>query len=112
MAQPAQHFDTDPQRLPSLSPDEQRIANAVVAALQSELKPMKDTLEQHTKILEQHSQILEQHSQILEQHTQLLKQHSNTLEQHTKILANVQLELRDINKILAGAGLIIDDPDA
>ncbi len=84
MAQPAQHFDTDPQRLPSLSPDEQRIANAVVAALQSELKPMKDTLEQHSQILEQ----------------------------HTKILANVQLELRDINKILAGAGLIIDDPDA
>jgi len=83
MAQPAQHFDTDPQRLPSLSPDEQRIANAVIAALQSELKPIKDTLEQHTQILEQHS----------------------------KILSNVQLELRDINKILAGAGLILDDPD-
>ena len=83
MAQAAQQFDSEPQRLPSLSPDEQRIANAVVAALQSELKPIKDTLEQHTQILEQHS----------------------------KILANVQLELRDINKILAGAGLIIDDPD-
>ena len=68
---------------PVLSPDEQRIANAVVAALRSELQPMKETLEQHTQILEQHS----------------------------KILANVQLELRDINKILAGAGLIIDDPD-
>ncbi|MCE2471958.1 MAG: hypothetical protein J4G18_08665 [Anaerolineae bacterium] len=83
MAQAAPQYDSDPQRLPSLSPDEQRIANAVVAALRSELQPMKETLEQHTQILEQHS----------------------------KILANVQLELRDINKILAGAGLIIDDPD-
>ncbi len=90
MAQAAPQYDSDPQRLPSLSPDEQRIANAVIAALQSELKPIRDTLDQHTQILDQHTQIFEQHS---------------------KILANVQLELRDINKILAGAGLIIDDPD-
>lgn len=76
MAQAAPQYDSDPQRLPSLSPDEQRIANAVVAALRPELQPMKETLEQHTKIIE-----------------------------------NVQLELRGINKILAGAGLIIDDPD-
>ena len=104
MAQAAPQYDSDPQRLPSLSPDEQRIANAVIAALQSELKPIRDTLEQHTRILEQHTRILEQHTQILEQHAQIL-------EQHSKILRNVQLELRDINKILAGAGLIIDDPD-
>ncbi len=90
MAQAAPQYDSDPQRLPSLSPDEQRIANAVIAALQSELKPIKDTQEQFQGTLEQMQ---------------------GTLEQHTKILDNIQLELRDINKILAGAGLIIDDPD-
>ena len=76
MAQATQHYDTDPPRRPRLSPDEQRIADAVVVALQSELKPIKDTQEQHTKILE-----------------------------------NIQQEMRGVNRILAGAGLIIDDPD-
>ncbi len=52
MAQAAQHYDSGPQRQPRLSSDEQRIANAVVAALQSELTPIKDTLEQHSKMLE------------------------------------------------------------
>jgi len=51
MAQAAQNYDSDPPRRPRLSSDEQRIADAVVAALQSELKPMKETQEQHTKIL-------------------------------------------------------------
>lgn len=76
MAQAAQHYDTDPQRPPRLTSDEQRIADAVVAALRSELQPIKDTQEQHTKILE-----------------------------------NIQLEMRGVNKILAGAGLIPDNPD-
>ena len=83
MAQTTPQFDEDPQQLPSLSPDEQRIANAVVAALQSELKPIRETQEQHSQILAQHS----------------------------KFLANIQLELRDINKILAAEGFIPDNPD-
>ena len=90
MAQAAQHYDTDPQRHPKLSPDEQRIADAVVAALRSELQPIKDTQAQHTEILAQHTEILAQ---------------------HTKILNDIQQEMRDVNKILAGAGLILDDPD-
>ena len=97
MAQTTPQFDEDPQQLPSLSPDEQRIANAVVAALQSELKPIRETQEQHSKILEQHSKILAQHSQILAQ--------------HAKILESIRLELRDINKILAAEGFIPDNPD-
>ena len=52
MAQASQHYDSGPQQTPSLSPDEQRIANAVVAALQSELTPIRDTLEQHSKMLD------------------------------------------------------------
>ncbi len=76
MAQAAQHFDPDPQPQPTLSSDERRIANAVVAALQSELKPIKDTQEQHTKLLE-----------------------------------NIQQEMRGVNQILAGEGLIPDNPD-
>ncbi|MCY3798051.1 MAG: hypothetical protein OXG23_09695 [Chloroflexi bacterium] len=76
MAQATQHYDTDPQRPPRLTSDEQRIADAVVAALRSELQPIKDTQEQHTKILE-----------------------------------NIQLEMRGVNRILAGAGLIPDNPD-
>lgn len=35
----------------------------------------------------------------------------NTQEQQTKILRNIQQELRDVNKILASAGLILDNPD-
>ena len=34
-----------------------------------------------------------------------------TQEQHTKLLDNIQQEMRGVNKILAGAGLILDDPD-
>ena len=51
MALASHQHEPDPQHYPRLSPYEQRIANAVVAALQSELQPIKDTLEQHTKIL-------------------------------------------------------------
>lgn len=51
MAQAAQNYDSDPPRRPRLSSDEQRIADAVVAALQPELNSIKDTQEQHTKIL-------------------------------------------------------------
>ena len=76
MAQAAHQYDPDPQRHPRLSPDEQRIADAVVAALQTELQPIKETQEQHTKIL-----------------------------------VNIQLEMRHVNRILAGAGLIPDNPD-
>ena len=76
MVSPAQHPDTEPRPPIQLSPPEQRIANAVTAAIRDELKPIKDT-------------------QI----------------QHTKILLNVQQEMRDINKILASAGLIPDNPD-
>ena len=83
MAQASHHYEPDSQQFPRLSADEQRIANAVVAALRPELKTIKDTQEQHTK----------------------------TLGQHTKILNNLQQELRGVNSILAGAGLIIDDPD-
>ena len=83
MAQAAQHYDTDPQRHPKLSPDEQRIADAVVAALRSELQPIKDTQAQHTEILAQ----------------------------HTRILNDIQQEMRDVNKILASEGLIPDNPD-
>ena len=97
MAHTAPQLDDDPQQLPSLSPDEQRIANAVVAALQSELKPIRETQEQHSQILQQHSQILQQHSQILQQ--------------HAKLLESIRLELRDINKILAAEGFIPDNPD-
>ncbi len=83
MALTSHQHEPDPQQYPRLSPDEQRIANAVVAALRPELKTITDTLEQHTQ----------------------------TLEQHTKILNNLQQEMRGVNRILAGAGLIIDDPD-
>lgn len=83
MAQASHHYEPDSQQFPRLSADEQRIANAVVAALRPELKTIKDTQEQHT----------------------------NTLGQHTKILNNLQQEMRGVNSILAGAGLIIDDPD-
>lgn len=90
MAQASHHYEPDSQQFPRLSADEQRIANAVVAALRPELKTIKDTQEQHTKTLGQHTKILGQ---------------------HTKILNNLQQELRGVNSILAGAGLIIDDPD-
>ena len=76
MALPAQHSDDEPKRSIQLSPPEQRIADAVVAAIRDELKPIKDTQNQHSKILE-----------------------------------NIQLEMRGVNKILAGAGLIPDNPD-
>lgn len=76
MAEAAHHYDSDPQQYPRLSPDEQRIADAVVSALRSELNPIKETQEQHTKILE-----------------------------------DIQLELRHVNKILADAELIPDNPD-
>ncbi|MYD10323.1 MAG: hypothetical protein F4X02_09805 [Chloroflexi bacterium] len=107
MAQTAPQYDADPKPFPSLSPDEQRIANAVVAALQSELKPIRETQEQHSKILEQHSKILEQHSELLANIQPIL----DTQEQHTKLLVNIQQELRDINKILAAEGFIPDNPD-
>ena len=100
MAQTAPQYDADPKPFPSLSPDEQRIANAVVAALQSELKPIRETQEQHSKILEQHSELLANIQPILD-----------TQEQHTKLLVNIQQELRDINKILAAEGFIPDNPD-
>ncbi len=90
MALTSHQHEPDPQQYPRLSPDEQRIDNAVVAALRPELNTIRETQEQHTQILEQHSQ---------------------TLEQHTKILNNLQQEMRGVNRILAGAGLIIDDPD-
>ena len=76
MALTSHQHEPDPQQYPRLSPDEQRIANAVVAALRPELKTITDTQEQHTKIL-----------------------------------SNLQQEMRGVNRILAGAGLIIDDPD-
>ncbi len=76
MVQAAHDFDAEPKRFSGLSPDEQRIANAVVAALQSELKPIRDTQEQHTKIL-----------------------------------TRIEQEMRGVNKVLAGARLILDDPD-
>ncbi len=97
MALTSHQHEPDPQQYPRLSPDEQRIANAVVAALRPELKTIRETQEQHTQTLEQHSKTL--------------KQHTETLEQHTKILNNLQQEMRGVNRILAGAGLIIDDPD-
>lgn len=104
MAQSAPHQDTDPQRYPRLSPDEQRIANAVVAALQSELQPIKDTLQQHTVTLQQHTETLQQHTETLQQLTE-------TLAQHSKILAVIQQEMRGVNKILAAEGFIPDNPD-
>ena len=104
MALTSHQHEPDPQQYPRLSPDEQRIANAVVAALRPELKTIRETQEQHTKTLEQHSKTLEQHSKTLKQHTE-------TLEQHTKILNNLQQEMRGVNRILAGEGLILDDPD-
>ena len=76
MALPAQQSDGEPRRSIQLSQPEQRIADAVVAAIRDELKPIKDTQNQHSKILE-----------------------------------NIQLEMRGVNKILAGAGLIPDNPD-
>ncbi len=83
MALTSHQHEPDPQQYPRLSPDEQRIANAVVAALRPELKTIRETQVQHTQ----------------------------TLEQHTKILNILQQEMRGVNRILAGAGLIIDDPD-
>ena len=65
MAKAAQHYDTDPQRGPRLSTDEQRIADAVVAALTVELKPIKDTQEQHTKILKNIQQEMRDINKIL-----------------------------------------------
>ena len=76
MAQAAQQFDPDPQRHLRLSSDEQRIANAVVAALRPELEKIIDTQKPHTKPLD-----------------------------------DVQRDMRGVNKILAGEGLILDDPD-
>ena len=110
MAQAAQPYDNDPQQYPRLSSDEQRIADAVIAALRSELQPMRDTLEQHTELLANIQPILDTQ----EQHTKLLANIQpilDTQEQHTKILEDIQQELRGVNRILADAGLILDDPD-
>ncbi len=83
MALPVQPSDSETRRPIQLSSQERRIADAVVAAIREELQPIKDTQEEHSQILEQHS----------------------------KILRNIQLEMRHINKILADADLIPDNPD-
>ena len=76
MALPVQHSDSEPKRSIQLSQREQLIADAVVAAIRDELKPIKDTQNQHSKILQ-----------------------------------NIQLEMRGVNRILASAELIPDNPD-
>ena len=76
MALPAQHSNDEPKRSIQLSPPEQRIADAVAAVIREELKPIKETQDQHSKILQ-----------------------------------NIQQELRGVNKILASAELIPDNPD-
>ncbi len=51
-----------------------------VNVIQSEVKDIKETQNEHSQILENHSQILEKHSQILNGHSQILEKHSQILD--------------------------------
>ena len=50
-----------------------------VNAIQLDIKDIKETQNEHTRILDKHSQILDKHSQILDKHSQILDKHSQIL---------------------------------
>ncbi|MCY4466902.1 MAG: hypothetical protein OXE46_15335 [Chloroflexi bacterium] len=83
MAQSARQFDNEPPRQPVLSPNEQRIANAVVAALSPRLNSIDNRLDSI----------------------------DNRLDSIDKRLDVLEQEMRGVNKILAAAELIPDNPD-
>ena len=57
-----------------------------VNAIQLDIKDIKETQNEHTRILDKHSQILDKHSQILDKHSQILDKHSQILDKHSQIL--------------------------
>jgi hypothetical protein len=53
--------------------------------INAEIRGIKITLAEHSRILEEHSRILAEHSRILEEHSRILAEHSRILEKHSDI---------------------------
>ncbi len=68
--------------------------------MDQKLKPIKDTLDEHSEILKEHSEILKEHSEILKEHSEILKEHSEILKEHSEILILHSDSIQNIKLLL------------
>ncbi len=92
MAESAPYHDNEPRRSPvTVATNESSIANAIIAALRPEMEKM-----------------LQSELQPILKDLQSIK---DTQEQHTKLLTDIRLDIKGVNKVLADNDLIPDHPD-
>ena len=60
--------------------DLHQIGDLIDSKLGKALKPIQETLDQHTKVLDQHTKVLDQHTKVLDQHTKVLDKHTQSFE--------------------------------
>ena len=63
--------------------------------MDQKLKPIKDTLDEHSKILKEHSDILKEHSEDIRDIKYTLKEHSDILMVHSDGIQSVKLLLEN-----------------
>lgn len=83
------------------------LLSAMSDLMDKKLKPIKDTLDEHSEILKEHSAILKEHSEdirnikcILKEHGETLKEHGEILKEHSDILMMHSDGIQNIKLIL------------
>ena len=68
--------------------------------MDQKLKPIKDTLDEHSKILKEHSDILKEHSEDIRDIKYTLKEHSDILKKHSEDIGDIKYTLKEHSDIL------------
>lgn len=75
--------------------------------MRQDLKAVKVTLGDHTKILDSHTKTLTNHTQILTNHTQILTDHTQILTNHTQILKDHSQSLDLLRQVQGSQSLML-----